>query len=246
MASVGLAAVLYFAPDEARAQREAELGRPFRHPPTERVLDNSAAAGRVIILDNRLLSNGWGRTLDSGNQIAPNEPLTRAIRSGMNARAIAGLRIAEGGRKLLEEGDYSRALVRFERSLGFDSNPYSYYYLALIHYRLGRYQQALNFIEVAESQLHDHSAWMAELSRLTNVVRHAFRSAQVQHNQEAMTKAAALGGSEAKPQAWMETAGAVDGVVARHYLVLFDLLLLSVSTLVFFAAISTRSDLRAR
>jgi tetratricopeptide (TPR) repeat protein len=212
------------------------------------VLDHSAAGGRTIILDNRSLSNDWRRTLDSGDEITPNEPLTRAIRSGMSARAIAGLRVAEGGRKLLEEGDYSRALVRFERSLGIDSSPYTHYYLGLIHYRLGRYQQALNFIEVAESQLHDRPVWLAELLRLRGVVRHAFqsiRSAEAQHDPGATTKSAAASASEAQ-QPLRTKAGPDGSGVERYYLLLFDLLLLSLTGFIFFTGVSSLSDLRSR
>jgi tetratricopeptide (TPR) repeat protein len=242
--SLSLAIMLYFAPSEARALKDPELYRS-----KERVLDSSAAAGRVIILDNSLLSNGWRRSLDYGDQIAPNESLTHAIRSGMTARTIAGLRIAESGRKLLEEGDYARALMRFERSLALDATPYSYYYLALIHYRLGRYQQAHNFIEVAESRLHDHFAWMTELARLRNAVGRASRSSQMDHDPAAMTKTAARSASEAEPQRGMKTAAAEnDGVRYRygHYLLLFDFLLLSLSAFVFLAALSSLNTLRPR
>lgn len=86
-------------------------------------------------------------------KITPKTPPQRA----------ASLRLTEEGRKLLTSGDSARALDRFEKAISVDStNPYGYYYLAQAHYRLGRYQESLNFLEVAESQFGSESYWLSE------------------------------------------------------------------------------------
>ncbi len=79
----------------------------------------------------------------------------------------ASLRITEEGRKLIESGDYAKALARLEKTISIDStNPYGYYYLAQTHFRLGRYQDSLNFLDVAESLLSNEPFWLAEVFAL--------------------------------------------------------------------------------
>jgi tetratricopeptide (TPR) repeat protein len=78
-------------------------------------------------------------------------------------RRAASLRLTEEGKRLLAAEEYSRALAPLERSIAVDSsNPYSYFYLAKAHYHLGRYQESLNFLDVAESRLSSEPFWMAE------------------------------------------------------------------------------------
>jgi len=76
----------------------------------------------------------------------------------------ASLRLTEEGRKLLEAGDYPKALARLEKTISIDStNPYGYYYLAKAHYHLGHYKESLNFLDVAESLLGGEPFWLAEV-----------------------------------------------------------------------------------
>ncbi|HEX2385597.1 MAG TPA: tetratricopeptide repeat protein, partial [Candidatus Binatia bacterium] len=73
----------------------------------------------------------------------------------------------EEGRKLLEAGDHSRALSRLEKTIAIDStNPYGYYYLAKAHSALGRYQESLRFLDVAEPLFGNNPYWLAELYAL--------------------------------------------------------------------------------
>lgn len=82
-------------------------------------------------------------------------------------RRAASLRLTEEGRKLLEAGDHAKALSRLEKTIAVDStNPYGYYYLAKAHYDLGRYQESLSFLDVAESLLSREPYWLAEVFAL--------------------------------------------------------------------------------
>ena len=83
------------------------------------------------------------------------------------ARRAASLRLTEEGRKLLEAGQYKKALARLEKTIAIDStNLYGYYYLAKVHYHLSRYQESLNFLDVAESLISKESYWLAEVLAL--------------------------------------------------------------------------------
>lgn len=90
-------------------------------------------------------------------KISPRTPPQRA----------ASLRLTEEGRKLIESGDYAKALARLEKTISIDStNPYGYYYLGQTHFHLGRYQESLNFLDVAESLLANEPFWLAEVFAL--------------------------------------------------------------------------------
>ena len=79
----------------------------------------------------------------------------------------ASLRLTEEGRKLLESGDHAKALSRLEKTIAVDStNAYGYYYLAKAHSYLGRYQESLKFLEVAEPLLADDAYWSSEVFAL--------------------------------------------------------------------------------
>jgi predicted Zn-dependent protease len=79
----------------------------------------------------------------------------------------ASLRLTEEGRKLLEAGDAPRALSRLEKTIAIDStNPYGYYYLAKAQHALGRNQESLRFLDVAEPLFGNNPYWLAELFAL--------------------------------------------------------------------------------
>jgi tetratricopeptide (TPR) repeat protein len=68
---------------------------------------------------------------------------------------------------LLDAGDPRKALSRLEQTIVIDStNPYGYFFLAKAHYRLGRYKESLNFLDVAESRLSQETFWLAEVYAL--------------------------------------------------------------------------------
>ena len=68
---------------------------------------------------------------------------------------------------MLDAGDPGKALSRLEKTIVVDStNPYGYFFLAKAHYRLGRYKESLNFLDVAESRLSEEPFWLAEVHAL--------------------------------------------------------------------------------
>jgi len=93
--------------------------------------------------------------------------LLAKITPGVPPQRAASLRLTEEGRKLLDSGEPAKALTPLERTIDIDAtNPYGYFYLAKAHHRLGRYQQSLNFLEVAESRLSGEPFWLAEVHAL--------------------------------------------------------------------------------
>ena len=117
------------------------------------------------------------RDTSTGESRATPEPAAPALRDDSSLLAkitpatspqrAASLRLTEEGRKLLDAGDPNRALGRFEKTIVIDStNPYGYFYLAKTQYRLGRYKDSLNFLDVAESRLSGEPFWLAEVYAL--------------------------------------------------------------------------------
>jgi tetratricopeptide (TPR) repeat protein len=93
--------------------------------------------------------------------------LLAKITPGVTAQRAASLRLTDEGSKLLDAGEPAKALARLERTIVIDStNPYGYFYLAKAHYRMGRYRESLNFLEVAQSRLSNEPFWLAEAHAL--------------------------------------------------------------------------------
>jgi tetratricopeptide (TPR) repeat protein len=125
-------------PDATESRPLAQEG--VRSPEAGRKAEKEAPA--TLPDDNSLIA-----------KITPRTPPQRA----------ASLRLTDEGRRLIEGADYRKALLRLERSISIDaSNPYSYYYLGQVHYRMGRYQESLNFLDVAESSFSAQPFWLAE------------------------------------------------------------------------------------
>lgn len=93
--------------------------------------------------------------------------LLAKITPGVSPQRAASLRLTEEGRRLLDAGEPARALTPLERTIAVDStNPYGYFYLAKAQYLLGRHQQSMNFLDVAESRLIGEPFWLAEVHAL--------------------------------------------------------------------------------
>jgi tetratricopeptide repeat protein len=112
-----------------------------------------------------------GETQTPPENVAPPLPddssLLAKITPGTPPQRVASLRLTEDGKKLLDAGDPGKALDRLEKAIVIDStNPYGYFFLAKAHYRLGRYQQSLNFLDIAESRLSQEPFWLAEVYAL--------------------------------------------------------------------------------
>jgi hypothetical protein len=99
--------------------------------------------------------------------LADDSSLLAKITSGTSPQRAASLRLTEEGRKILDAGDPARALSRLEKTIVIDStNPYGYFYLAKAQYRMGRYQDSLNYLDVAESRLGSEPFWASEIHAL--------------------------------------------------------------------------------
>lgn len=113
--------------------------------------------------------------------------LLAKITPGVTPQRAASLRLTEEGKKLLESGDPAKALARLEKTIVIDStNPYGYFYLAKAQYRLGRYRESLNFLEIAESRLRNEPFWLAEVHALRGENYRAlgqFQSAEASYQQ---------------------------------------------------------------
>jgi hypothetical protein len=99
--------------------------------------------------------------------LADDSSLLAKITPGVTPQRAASLRLTEEGKKLIDAGEPAKALSRLEKTIVIDSsNPYGYFYLAKAQYRLGRYQQSLNFLDIAESRLGNEPFWLAEIQAL--------------------------------------------------------------------------------
>jgi hypothetical protein len=112
-----------------------------------------------------------GENRPAPDSIAPPLPddssLLAKITPGVTPQRAASLRLTEEGKKLIDAGDPAKALTRLEKTIVIDStNAYGYFYLAKAQYRLGRYQQSLNFLDIAESRLSGEPFWLAEIHAL--------------------------------------------------------------------------------
>jgi hypothetical protein len=82
-------------------------------------------------------------------------------------RQAVSLRLTEEGKKLIQSGEFTKAVVRLEKSLAVDSaNPYIYFYLARAHFHLGHHEKSLDFLEVAESLFNRRPSWLGEVYML--------------------------------------------------------------------------------
>ena len=99
--------------------------------------------------------------------LADDSSLLAKITPGVSPQRAASLRLTEEGRKLLDGGDAAKALSRLERTIVIDStNGYGYFYLAKAQHRLGRHQESLNLLDIAQSRLGGEPFWMSELHAL--------------------------------------------------------------------------------
>jgi hypothetical protein len=99
--------------------------------------------------------------------LADDSSLLAKITPGTLPQRAASLRLTDEGRKILDAGDPAKALTRLEKTIVIDStNPYGYFYLAKAQYRLGRFRESLNFLDIAESRLSGEPFWLSEIYAL--------------------------------------------------------------------------------
>ena len=99
--------------------------------------------------------------------VADDSSLLAKIIPGTPPQRAASLRLSEEGRKLIDSGEYAKALSRLERAIALDStNAYGHFFLAKTQFGLKRYKDSLNFLEVAESRLGGEPFWLSEVYAL--------------------------------------------------------------------------------
>ena len=96
---------------------------------------------------------------------SPNRSLL-AVTASTSAKGLTAMRFIEKARNLLKTGEQEKALATLEQALGLEANPYVYFYLSQVHYQLGHYQAALNFLEVAESWVDQQPDWSPQITAL--------------------------------------------------------------------------------
>jgi tetratricopeptide (TPR) repeat protein len=114
-------------------------------------------------------SENLSNTRSNQTLASPNQVLI-VIARDTSAKSVAAMRLIEKGRSLLRVGERDKALSIFEKSLGLEANPHVYFYLSEVHYQLGHYKEALNFLEVAESWLNQQPEWAPQLSALRSEI----------------------------------------------------------------------------
>jgi tetratricopeptide (TPR) repeat protein len=157
-------------------------------------LQYSNEDGNVLVFDNDLLDRLFGKdraaekrsnngephsgdtTLPkvfsgtNSSTVLPNRSLLAGISTNTNSRRAAALRLAEKGRRLIQDREYQKAISYLEKALSLDASPFIHFYLAWAHYHLGDNRGSLNFLEVAESRLYHQPEWMGELTVLRSAV----------------------------------------------------------------------------
>ena len=99
--------------------------------------------------------------------LADDSSLLAKIMPGTPPQRAASLRLSEEGRKLLDGGEYAKALTRLERAISIDStNAYGHFLLAKTQFGLRRYNESLNFLDVAEARLGAEPFWLSEVYAL--------------------------------------------------------------------------------
>jgi tetratricopeptide (TPR) repeat protein len=99
--------------------------------------------------------------------VADDSSLLAKIIPGTPPQRAVSLRLSEEARKLIDNGEYAKALSRLERAIALDStNAYGHFLLAKTQFGLKRYKDSLNFLEVAESRLGAEPFWLSEVYAL--------------------------------------------------------------------------------
>lgn len=149
-------------PPEAKI-REQDI-RTKTPPPAPAAKTSKEPARQASVNESR---GGAESTSAFPPPLADDSSLLAKITPATSPQRAASLRLTEEGRKILEAGDPARSLTRLEKTIVIDStNPYGYFYLAKAQHRMGRHQESLNFLDVAESRLGAEPFWLAEIHAL--------------------------------------------------------------------------------
>jgi predicted negative regulator of RcsB-dependent stress response len=147
-------------PQEAKIREQDIRAKTPSPTPTK---DAKEPARQASVRESRTAPE----TTSAPPPLADDTSLLAKITTATSPQRAASLRLTEEGRKILDAGDPSRALTRLEKTIVIDStNPYGYFYLAKAQYRLGRFRESHNFLDLAESRLGAEPFWLAEIHAL--------------------------------------------------------------------------------
>ena len=143
--------------------REQDI-RPKTPPPPPAAKTTKEPGRQASVSESR---GGAETTPALPPPLADDSSLLAKITPATLPQRAASLRLTDEGRKILDAGDAAKALTRLEKTIVIDStNPYGYFYLAMAQYRMGRYRESLNFLDIAESRLGPEPFWLAEIHAL--------------------------------------------------------------------------------
>ena len=168
------------------------LAPPFIRADADDVLNEASSAVIVLESPRRVITNADVRELPRQPRVEPQEQPKReepnpnpaeyrpsqnlpvpspnqsllAMTRSTSAKGLTAMRFIEKARNLLKTGEQEKALATLEKALGLEANPYVYFYLSQVHYQLGHYQAALNFLEVAESWVDQQPDWSPQMTAL--------------------------------------------------------------------------------
>ena len=161
-----------FSLRQTHAEVQSAKQPPLLSPETNR---------RVIVFDNDTLDKMFGKSRRSAANetdpgkipgrsdfpaVGPNRSLLSAIGRRTNSKSAAALRLVESGRTLIQAGENRKAVSVLEKALSLEASPFVYFYLARAHYHLADYQQAAEFVEIAEALFYQQPDWSEELLKL--------------------------------------------------------------------------------
>ena len=177
----------YRIPVPASAAKPQPVPAPMPSPPTSpdaeprsRSMPPDPKIREQDLKTNEKVQSPITTSKETPAPIAPPETLTPAkppvtddssllakINPGTPPQRAVSLRLSEEARKLIDSGEYAKALSRLERAIALDStNAYGHFLLARTQFGLKRYKDSLNFLEVAEARLGAEAFWLSEVYAL--------------------------------------------------------------------------------
>jgi hypothetical protein len=153
-------------PQDAKI-REQDLPGKVPSAPTPTGKEAKDDTPQPSLGENRTAPESMAPPAPATPPLVDDSSLLAKITPGITPQRAASLRLTEEGKKLLDAGEPAKALTRLEKTIAIDStNPYGYFYLAKAQYRLGRYKESLNFLDIAESRLSGEPFWLSEIHAL--------------------------------------------------------------------------------
>lgn len=157
-------------PPESRAESRAEATQPQQPQAVLKGADIKEATAREEPAREEPVRPPVPAEVPSPQPARPGPhelSLVPLIAPGTSPQRALSLRMTEEARGLLRNQQYEKALSRLEKAIAVDSrNPYSYYYLAEAHFRMGNHQQSLTFLDIAEPLFPGDASWSAQVLAL--------------------------------------------------------------------------------